>query len=257
MPNGVIKKKVILKGERPALRHWSKESILAKKGIWVSEFRIESGLNCGGHAFATDGVLMGPILEEFKEKRAAVSAELHALCSAALAEGGHHPLPASPEIRITVQGGIGTTAEDEFLREHYGMDGTGWGSPFLLVPEATNVEDKTLAATFRCAKKEDYYMSWASPLGDPLPQFPPQHFRSPTQGPHRQNRPGSPCYKKFLSTNTEFTEIPICTASRQYQDLKLKQLDEQKLDPISQGYVARRASPKRIASAKVWGRARC
>ena len=38
---------------------------LAKKGIWVSEFRIESGLNCGGHAFATDGSLLGPILEEF------------------------------------------------------------------------------------------------------------------------------------------------------------------------------------------------
>lgn len=31
---------------------------LAKKGIWVSEFRIESGLNCGGHAFATDGYLL-------------------------------------------------------------------------------------------------------------------------------------------------------------------------------------------------------
>jgi hypothetical protein len=141
-----------------------------KKGIWVSEFRIESGLNCGGHAFATDGVLMGPILEEFKEKRAAVSAELHALCSAALAEGGHHPLPASPEIRITVQGGIGTTAEDEFLREHYGMDATGWGSPFLLVPEATNVEDKTLAATFRCQKGRLLHELGLA-VGDPLPQF--------------------------------------------------------------------------------------
>ena len=42
---------------------------LAKRGIWVSEFRIESGLNCGGHAFATDGYLMGPILEEFKTKK--------------------------------------------------------------------------------------------------------------------------------------------------------------------------------------------
>src|SRR5690606_35778055 len=39
--------------------------MLAKKGLWVSEFRIEAGLNCGGHAFATDGVLLGPILEEF------------------------------------------------------------------------------------------------------------------------------------------------------------------------------------------------
>ena len=31
---------------------------LAKKGLEVAEFRIESGLNCGGHAFATDGHLM-------------------------------------------------------------------------------------------------------------------------------------------------------------------------------------------------------
>ncbi|HTM93790.1 MAG TPA: hypothetical protein VL095_15315, partial [Flavisolibacter sp.] len=37
-------------------------------------------------------------------------------------------------------------------------------------------------------------------------------------------RPGSPCYKKYLSSDTEFTEIPICTASRQYQNLKEKQL---------------------------------
>ncbi len=42
---------------------------LAKRGLWVSEFRIESGLNCGGHAFATKGQLLGPILEEFQQKR--------------------------------------------------------------------------------------------------------------------------------------------------------------------------------------------
>jgi hypothetical protein len=45
-----------------------------------------------------------------------------------------------------------------------------------------------------------------------------------------KDRPGSPCYKKFLAFNTEFTEKPICTASRQYQDLKIKQLDEKDLD---------------------------
>ncbi|WP_183558845.1 hypothetical protein [Mucilaginibacter sp. SP1R1] len=38
-------------------------------------------------------------------------------------------------------------------------------------------------------------------------------------------RPGSPCTKKFLVTNTEFTEQPICTASREYQHLKIKQLE--------------------------------
>jgi hypothetical protein len=39
-----------------------------------------------------------------------------------------------------------------------------------------------------------------------------------------KNRPGSPCYKKFLSSNTEFSKQPICTASRLYQDLKIKEL---------------------------------
>ncbi|MGY0040712.1 hypothetical protein [Pedobacter sp. NJ-S-72] len=46
-----------------------------------------------------------------------------------------------------------------------------------------------------------------------------------------KGRPGSPCTKKFLSTNTEFTELPICTASREYQRLKIKQLESTEPDP--------------------------
>ena len=66
--NGKLKKKIILKVSdfRSAL---IQGKFLAKKGLWVSEYRIESGLNCGGHAFATDGYLIGPILEEFKTSR--------------------------------------------------------------------------------------------------------------------------------------------------------------------------------------------
>ena len=62
--NGQLAKKLILKVSdyRSAL---IQGKIFAKKGLWISEFRIESGLNCGGHAFATDGLLLGPILEEF------------------------------------------------------------------------------------------------------------------------------------------------------------------------------------------------
>src|SRR5665811_1965826 len=58
--DGGFTKKVIIKVSdyRSAL---IQGKYLAKKGIWVSEFRIESGLNCGGHAFATDGYLLGPI----------------------------------------------------------------------------------------------------------------------------------------------------------------------------------------------------
>ena len=52
--NGLLRKKIILKVSdyRSAL---IQGNFLAKKGLWVSEYRIESGLNCGGHAFATDG----------------------------------------------------------------------------------------------------------------------------------------------------------------------------------------------------------
>jgi len=58
--NGVSKKKIILKVSdyRSAL---IQGKFFAKKGLWVDEFRVESGLNCGGHAFATDGYLLGPI----------------------------------------------------------------------------------------------------------------------------------------------------------------------------------------------------
>lgn len=45
----------------------------------------------------------------------------------------------------------------------------------------------------------------------------------------KKNRPGSPCTKKYLCNNTEFTAEPICTASRVYQNLKIKQLNKQLL----------------------------
>ena len=65
--NGHLRKRIILKVSdfRSAL---VQGKLLAKKGLWISEFRIESGLNCGGHAFPTEGLLLGPILEEFKTK---------------------------------------------------------------------------------------------------------------------------------------------------------------------------------------------
>src|SRR5690606_5170194 len=63
--NGAFRKKIIIKVSdyRSAL---IQGKYLARKGIWVSEYRIESGLNCGGQAVATYGCLMGSILEEFR-----------------------------------------------------------------------------------------------------------------------------------------------------------------------------------------------
>jgi hypothetical protein len=224
---GKVKKKVILKVSdyRSAL---VQGKILAKKGIWVSEFRIESGLNCGGHAFATDGLLLGPILEDFKNNRNALTAELFELCTTAQNSKGITPFNECPPLKLTVQGGIGTSEEQEFLMTHYHLDRTGWGSPFLLVPEATNV-DKLTIEQLATAKKDDYYLSHASPLGVPF-----NNFRKSTAEIQRKERidkgrPGSPCYKKMLVSNTEFTAEPICTASRLYQHLKIKQLKEQEL----------------------------
>lgn len=199
---------------------------LAKKGLWVSEFRVESGLNCGGHAFPTDGVVLGPILEEFRTARTALAAQLLAVCNRALAAKGYPTFPHPPAMRLTVQGGVGTAAEHEFLMERYGVDSVGWGSPFLLVPEATNVDDETLRQLVS-ATPDDYVLSDASPLGVPFNNF--RRSSSETQRNRRiaDGRPGSPCYKGFLAFNTELTTAPICTASRQYQHAKLDQLRKQ------------------------------
>ena len=225
--NGHLKKKIILKVSdfRSAL---IQGKIFAKKGLWISEFRIESGLNCGGHAFATEGLLLGPILEEFKSRRQELAAELYSLCNAAIVAKNSPPFLQQPNLRITAQGGIGTANENEFLIEHYALDGTGWGSPFLLVPEATNVDDATLN-DLAAAKQEDYYLSEASPLGIPF-----NNFRRSTSEKQRleridKGRPGSPCHKTFLASDTEFTSEPICTASRKYQHFKINQLKEQAL----------------------------
>lgn len=224
---GQLKKKIVLKVSdyRSAL---VQGKILAKKGLWISEYRIESGLNCGGHAFATEGMLLGPILEDFKNNRDALATEMFILCRKAHAERGQQTFLHQPAIKITVQGGIGTANENNFLLEHYEVDGTGWGSPFLLVPEATNVDGHTLDA-LATAEKEDYYMSYASPLGIPFNNFKKSSAEKQRVERIVKNRPGSPCYKKFLISDTEFTKEPICTASRQYQHLKIKQLNAQNL----------------------------
>nr|WP_294796095.1 hypothetical protein [uncultured Mucilaginibacter sp.] len=219
--HGHLRKKIILKVSdyRSA---FIQAKFLAKKGIWVSEFRVESGLNCGGHAFATDGLLMGPILEEFKTKRDEMQAELFCLYQDALI-AKNRLTEVIPLQKVSAQGGIGTAAENDFMLKYYNLDATGWGSPFLLVPEATNVDDETLQQLIG-ADADDYYISSSSPLGILF-----NNFRKSTAEKLRldriaKGRPGSPCNKKFLVSNTEFTEQPICTASRKYQHLKIKQL---------------------------------
>ncbi|MEQ1585627.1 MAG: hypothetical protein ABL895_07105 [Cyclobacteriaceae bacterium] len=219
---GTFNKKVVIKVSdyRSAL---IQGKYLAKKGIWVSEFRLESGLNCGGHAFATDGYLMGPILEEFKTKREELSATLHAIYNPAVKAKGKLAFEIPHPIKITAQGGIGTSEENELLLQRYGIDSTGWGTPFLLCPEATTVDENTLKLLSN-AKEADVTLSNNSPLGVRF-----HYLKGTTSDKEKMNRiikgkPGSPCTEKHLAFNTEFTAEPICTASRQYQNLKTLQL---------------------------------
>ena len=221
-------KKVVLKVSdfRSAL---IQAKYLTKRGVWISEFRVESGLNCGGHAFATDGFLLGPILEEFKEKKENLKTELFTIYKEYWSQKGIQ-LAHPPLIKYTVQGGVGTSAEHQFLLNYYHFDAVGWGSPFLMVPEATTVDQETLKA-LEHAEKEDFYCSGASPLGVPFNNFRPSTAERLRLERIKKGRPGSPCKKEFLVSNTEFSDRPICTASRQYQHQKIQELKRQNLSP--------------------------
>jgi len=230
---GFIKKKIILKVSdyRSSI---IQGKFFAKKGLWISEYRIESGLNCGGHAFATDGYLMGPILEEFRTKRQELIEGLHNLYNEALKLKNKLTFAAPHEVKVTAQGGIGTVQENNFLQDYYKVDGTGWATPFLLVPEATNVDVATLKK-LTAAKEEDLYLSDVSPLGVPFNNLRNSCSDFERDSRVQKGRPGSACPKGYLVSNTEFTPQPICTASRQYQKLKIEQLDKLGLDlPIYQ-----------------------
>ncbi|MCB9202959.1 MAG: hypothetical protein H6604_07945 [Flavobacteriales bacterium] len=221
--NGEINKKVILKVSdyRSAL---IQGKFLAKKGIWVSEYRIESGLNCGGHAFATEGLLLGVILEEFKNNKQALKESSYELLIQAL-ENKELPIPNKDKLpfKITAQGGVGTSEEHEFLLENYNINSVGWGTPFLLVPEATSVDEKTRKQLVD-AKEKDLYLSGISPLGIPFNNL--KNNSKDLQKVQRvlNNKPGNPCTKKFVMLNKEFSEKGLCTASIKYQTKKIKEL---------------------------------
>jgi hypothetical protein len=220
--NNELKKKIILKVSdfRSAM---IQGNFLAKKGLWVSEYRIESGLNCGGHAFATDGLLLGTILEEFKQKKDQLVQSAHDLMIKAL-QAKNQPIPENPlDLKITVQGGVGTAAEHEFLLDEYNVDSVGWGSPFLLVPEATSVDKETRNLLMN-AKEDDFYLSNISPLGVPFNTLKGTTNEFLKQKRIHENKAGSSCPKKFLALSKEYDPHGICTASKKYQDIKLEEL---------------------------------
>ena len=223
--SGKIKKKIILKVSdfRSAL---IQGKFLAKKGLEVHEFRIESGLNCGGHAFASNGELLPVLLKEIREKRNHLSVSFRPLIQKHYEKMGwefpeavhtHEPL-------ITVQGGIGTTGEISRLVKDFGMDQVGIASPFLLVPEATCVDEPTRLKLMG-AVENDFYLSGASPLGVPFNNLRNSESQLWTEQQYDSGKPGSPCPKGFLKSNTEFTEDQICTASCDYQGAKIDEVD--------------------------------
>ncbi len=198
---------------------------MAKRGLWISEYRIESGLNCGGHAFPSTGLLMGPILEEFRSNRESLIDGLFTAYQKALDARDMVSNEEMKAVRITVQGGIGTAEEDNLLRNYYAVDGTGWATPFLLVPEATNMDDEHLER-LRTATDKDVRLSGASPFG--LPFWSLRNSASEVEQAKRvkQGNPGSLCPSGFIRFNSEFTEQPICMASKTYQKRKLVELEE-------------------------------
>jgi hypothetical protein len=226
---GQFEKKVIIKVSdyRSAI---IQGKYLAKKGIWVSEFRVESGLNCGGHAFATDGSLLGPILEEFKTKKDELKESLHELYNPVVKAKGLQLFDVPHPITISVQGGIGTYEEAEFLSEHYAVGSTGWGTPFLLCPEATTVDDETLELLSK-AREQDIVLSKNSPLGVRFNYLTGTSSEKEKLSRINKGKPGSPCTEKHLVSNTEFTKEPICTASHTYQKKKIEQLQQLNLPP--------------------------
>ena len=227
--NGEIRKKIVIKVSdyRSA---FIQGKFLAKKGLWVSEYRIESGLNCGGHAFATDGYLMGPILAEFRDKREELIQSIHKILIPALSSR-NRPIPETTlPLRITAQGGVGTAEEHQFLIDHYQLDSVGWATPFLLVTEVTNVDEPT-RNKLREAREDDLYLSDISPLEIPFSNLKNNSKDLAKLSLIAAGRPGSSCLKGYLANNKEFTERAICTGSSQYQQLKIAELDKEGLSP--------------------------
>ncbi len=167
---------------------------------------------------------MGPILEEFNNNRALLVESMQEVFIKALTEKGRVIPEKQLPIKVTAQGGVGTSEEHQFLIDHYKVDSVGWGTPFLLVPQAVNVDKDTLDK-LKFAKENDLYLSNISPLGVPF-----NSLRGNTKDIEKTflikgGKPGSLCPKKNVALNNEFTQRGICTASRQYQELKLKELD--------------------------------
>ena len=222
---GQLKKRIILK-----VSDYRSAAIqgrfLAKRGLLVSEFRIESGLNCGGHAFPSGGQLLGPILDEFQQKREELAQSLWSACVEAWKAKNISVPDARLAMRVTVQGGIGTAAEHAMLISRYGVDATGWATPFLLAPDVTAVDDNLLERLLDC-QPGDVYLSDSSPIGIPFWNLRDSPSEEARRKRAAQGEPGSPCPKGYLRFAASSSGPPLCLASQDYQQSRLVALQEQ------------------------------
>ncbi len=223
-PDNKLKKGVVLKVNdyRSAL---IQGKFLAKKGIEISEYRIESSINCGGHAFVMKGQLIGPILQEFSENKEKLSGVFYPLI---LKYYENKKLPNAPAesdmaLKITYQGGLGNSGENTRILDFYNFDGVGWATPFLLAPEVSSVDDfsrKQLAE----AGEGELYLSDRSPMNIPF------HNLKASTSIQRLNEKisrgdwGAACRKGFLVSNTTYSKTPICLASREFKKKKMNDL---------------------------------
>ena len=225
--DGHFKKRIVVKVSdyRSALVHGK---FFAKKGLWISEYRIESGLNGGGHQFPTQGHLMGPILEEFQMKRHELLDITRTLYKEAKQQKGIEVNENKLHFLLSAEGGVATGDEHRFLLDKYLLDSVGWGTPFLMVPEATNVDAYTLDL-LKAAKKDDVVLSNISPLNVLFHSLKGNSKDIEKEQNIARGTPGSACPKKYLALNTEFTQKEVCTASRVYQKKKIEELQEKAL----------------------------
>ena len=254
------KKKIILKVSdyRSAL---IQGRYLAKKGLEVYEYRIESGVNCGGHAFFESKKLLLDVVREFVEKRKelfettrTMIAKFAASCIAgdnaanASASGAANIqvqgiLPPPSPARITAQGGL-CAPEDIAQVLSLGIDGVGVGTPFLLVPQATSV-DKETRRLLASAKPEDVCISHASPLGIPFVNLQTstaariceqkiQEYFAPEseKSGNPELKPGFPCRQHYLCQNIPGFDHPVCMASREYVMHRLAEIDKLEQEDI-------------------------
>ena len=212
---------------------------LAKKGLEVYEYRIESGVNCGGHAFFESKKLLLDVVQEFVEKRQ----ELFDATCGMIEKMGNVP-PSAPA-RITAQGGLCAPEDIEKVMS-LGIDGVGVGTPFLLVPQATSM-DKATRRMLAAAAPEDVYISHASPLGIPFVNlrtstaaelcrkkveefFAPEGEKSGAP----ELKPGFPCRQHYLCQKIAGFDHPVCRASREYVMQRLAEIDALERDELAE-----------------------